>query len=212
MEARLIFVFLILQFGNTLEKNVLFLNGIVSLSHHMWTRVLMEELARSDKGYNLTILSTEVDEAWPNMHYLHLEKTKEAVFGGDDAFDLTDFLAEEKPATKGIWDIYNYYFLSCRGSYKSDGFKTLLNYPDDFNFDLILTDFGIGPCLLSFLHKFRYPPIIGFSPFNSPSNKIYLVGGHSYPAYVPFWSLVQEGPMNFFQRLYNAYVYAYQQL
>lgn len=163
----------------------------------------MEGLA-ANKSYNITILSTTIDnKTLPNMHYIHLEKTNAAVFSGEEAVDLME-MAKEEPATKAISDIYNFYLLTCQGllvlpefflffsyinfpaSYDSEGFQTLLNYPDDFKFDLILTDFALGPCLLPFLHKFKYPPLIGFTAFNAPSNKIKLVGGHFYPAYGKF--------------------------
>lgn len=69
------------------------------------------------------------------------------------------------------------------GVLQSQGLDTLLGYPSDFKFDLVIYDFIFGPCLIPFLHKFKYPPLIGVSAFNIPSIKRGLIGGHIYPAY-----------------------------
>lgn len=95
------------------------------------------------------------------------------------------------------------------GIIKSKGIHNLLNYPNDFKFDLILYDFTLGPCILGFLHKFNYPPVVGVTAFNIPSYTIELVGGHNYYAYIPYFSLNYDTEMTFFQRLFNIYIYAY---
>jgi hypothetical protein len=133
------------------------------------------------------------------MHYIHLEKTFQVI---DDAINVMSFSGGSIS-----WD--DYIIIACKGIYESDGLNTLLNYPDDFKFDLILTDYICGECMLPILHRFKYPPLIGFTPFNNAWNDINFVGGHWYPAYIPFWSAIQGGEMNFFQRLYNTYLYTH---
>lgn len=90
---------------------------------------------------------------------------------------------------------------------KTNGFQTLLNYPDDFRFDLVVNDFTAGACLLGFLHKFKYPPLLSVSAFSNPPFSNALVGGHHYVAYVPHYNLVHRGDMNFIQRTYNLMVH-----
>lgn len=85
----------------------------------------------------------------------------------------------------------------------------MLNYPDNFKFDLILYDFTLGPCILGFLHKFNYPPMIGLTAFNIPSYTVEIVGGHIQYAYIPYFALNYDMDMNFFQRIHNIYIYAY---
>lgn len=98
-------------------------------------------------------------------------------------------------------------FVFFSGMVTTTGFQTLLNYPDDFKFDVVLYDYTCGPCLLPFLHKFGYPPLVGVTAFNNPPGTIDLVGGHLYLAYSPFYSLYLDDNMNFWERAYNAYVH-----
>lgn len=90
---------------------------------------------------------------------------------------------------------------------ETEGFKTLLNYPDNFKFDTILYDYTCGPCLLPFLHKFGYPPLIGVTAFNNPPSTTDLVGGHLFYAYNPFYSLYLDSDMSFLERAYNGFIY-----
>ncbi len=49
----------------------------------------MEGLAASNKDYNLTILSPDIENVTlPNMHYIHLEKTYEVMYNGEDGLNL----------------------------------------------------------------------------------------------------------------------------
>lgn len=74
---------------------------------------------------------------------------------------------------------------------ETNGFAQLLAYPDDFPFDLVIYDFTAGPCLLPFLHKFNYPPLVAVSAYNIPSFTTEVIGGHQYYAYVPHNTLPQ---------------------
>lgn len=85
----------------------------------------------------------------------------------------------------------------------------MLQYPDNFKVDLILYDFTLGPCVLGFLHKFNYPPVVGITAYNNPAYTVEIVGGHNYYAYIPYCSLHYDSNMNFFQRLHNLYIHLY---
>lgn len=93
------------------------------------------------------------------------------------------------------------------GLVKTIGFSTLLNYPNDFKFDVIIHDFSIGPCILSFVPKFNNPPLIGVSAFSNPSFTNFLVGGHQYYSYIPHNVLLTDDNMTFWQRIYNFILY-----
>lgn len=86
---------------------------------------------------------------------------------------------------------------------ETKGFQTLLDYPDDFRFDLIVYDFTPGACLLGFMHKFKSPPLVSITAYGNPSLSNSLVGGHQYYSYVPHYYLHYENDMNLWQRLYN---------
>lgn len=90
---------------------------------------------------------------------------------------------------------------------KTQGFQALLNYPANFKFDVILYDYTCGPCLLGFLHRFGYPPLIGVTAFSNPPFTADLIGGHQYYAYMPYYSLYLNENMTFWERTYNALVY-----
>lgn len=96
---------------------------------------------------------------------------------------------------------------SVLGSVKTNGLKALLNYPEDFQFDLILHDFTVGSCFLPFLHKFRYPPMIAVTAFGHPSFLGDLIGGHHYYSYVPHMLSPFDDKMTFYQRLENFLIY-----
>lgn len=98
-------------------------------------------------------------------------------------------------------------FFFSLASLKTKGFRQLLNYPDDFKFDLVLYDFSLGPCALPFLHKFNYPPLISLSPYGHPSYLTQLTGGNHYYSYVQHVSFTYHLDMTLWQRIYNFAIY-----
>lgn len=78
-----------------------------------------------------------------------------------------------------------------------------MEYPDDFRFDLVIYDFTCGPCVLGFLHKFNYPPLVSLTGFSIPQFSHHLVGGHKPSSYVPHFSLRYDTKMDFFERMIN---------
>lgn len=59
--------------------NILFLNGIASLSHHLWNRELARALAK--KGFNITMVSPDRDIDEPNIHCIHMEAIYAKLYG-----------------------------------------------------------------------------------------------------------------------------------
>uniref|UniRef100_A0A336M4N9 CSON008881 protein n=1 Tax=Culicoides sonorensis TaxID=179676 RepID=A0A336M4N9_CULSO len=180
--------------------NILYLSPVPTTSHFIWNRALVNGLAA--QGHNLTVVSNDLDKFPPkNAHYIYLEKTYEEFETGEETFDLVSNNNE------GIVDslnlLYDWCHVASVGMSKSKGFQTLLNYPDDFKFDVVIHDFTCGSFLLGFLEKFNYPPVVSVTAFNYPPYSIDIIGGHKHFAYVPFYLLQYDTNMNFFQRVYN---------
>lgn len=160
------------------------------------------------KGHNVTVLSTNIDpNAPPNVHYILLEGVYDYMYQ-DLKVDLIS-LADETPL-ESVYTVYAFAEAACAGIVhrSSRGLQTLLDYPDDFHFDLVLYDYTLGPCILGFLHKFKYPPLVGFTAYNNPSYTVDVIGGHNYFSYIPFCTSKYDSEMNLWQRAYNLYMYA----
>lgn len=159
-------------------------------------------VALAKRGHNLTILTPDIDkQLTPNLHYIWAEKAYSTLYNGSDALNIMDMANEN--AFSAVMSFHKWGLQACQGFFNSDGFRTLLNYPNDFKFDLVLVDFNCGPCLLGFLHKFNYPPVVGLCPFSVPPYMYDYVGGHRRPAYVPHYDVNFDNRMDFIQRLYN---------
>uniref|UniRef100_A0A182YPK7 Uncharacterized protein n=1 Tax=Anopheles stephensi TaxID=30069 RepID=A0A182YPK7_ANOST len=181
--------------------NILCLMGVASPSHHIWNRAIMDGLAR--QGHNLTILSADVERNQPsNVHYVHLEEIYPTLYSGPESIDLMEMANEN--LFKSIISFYRDFVVhECAGTLKSKGLRRVMDYPDEFRFDLVLHDFTCGPCLLGLLHKFKYPPLVSVTAFNNPPYSTEVIGGHKFYSYVPFYSLSYGTDMSFFQRIHN---------
>ncbi|XP_053674714.1 uncharacterized protein LOC128725022 [Anopheles nili] len=182
--------------------NILCIMTVPSPSHHIWNRVIMEELV--SRGHNLTVVSQDGDKSRPNLTYILLEKVYSTLYV-DESLDLIE-MAKETPF-QSLFTFKEFYLGMCRGALKSEGLKVILNYPDSFKFDLVLYDFGCGPCLLPLLHKFGYPPLVSLTPFSNPPYAVEVVGGHKHYAYTPHYALPYGLRMSFAERAYNTYLY-----
>lgn len=206
---------------HTNGANILYLNDIASPSHHIWNSAIVNALAA--RGHNITYMSPDLDKNPPkNVHYLHMDEMyNEAYY----AF-VESLLKEDVKVSPLMQPIFftEYTLQTCNGEkyltqflslnifstevIKTKSFRTLLAYPDDFRFDLIINDFTQGNCLLGFLHKFNYPPLLSVTAFSQPPYLNAFIGGHHYSSYVPHYAVPYHGDMNFFQRFYNFIVNA----
>ncbi|XP_055915056.1 UDP-glycosyltransferase UGT5-like [Eupeodes corollae] len=189
--------------------NILGLMPVLSPSHHIWNSVLMHRLA--ELGHNVTILSVDVpkpnDKIPPNVTYIHMEKGYSIYKEGDAKVDINDFI--KAGPFKGI-KVFNDAIITLVDLLcSSKGLQTLLNYPDDFKFDLVIHDYSNGPVLLGFLHKFNYPPAIGVSAFHNPPITLDFMSNHYFPAYIPFHGTTFKTEMTFWERLENTLLIAY---
>lgn len=205
LKLLLIFVG-IFQINQVKCANILCLMNVPSPSHHLWNRALINELA--EQGHNLTVLSADIDKvSHPNIHYIHLENVYSQIYSGADPLKLMDLLSEN--IFHAVKTFYAYGKRSCEGSINSKGFQQLINYPDDFKFELAIFDFSSGPSLLGFLYKFNYPTLIAVAPFHNPPFSNALIGGHKQTAYVPHFNLLFGNEMNAWQRIKNIFVHTY---
>lgn len=188
-------------------SNILFLNGAISPSHHIFNRALVLGLAKA--GHNITFVSVDISkEPRQNVHYIHLEKAYPDFSGASAAdMDIMNFI--DNDVFTQITGFHDYINMACDGIFASEGLDTILEYPDDFKFDVVLHDFTFGPCLLPLIHKFNYPPLIAVTAFSNPPYSIHSIGGQKYPAYIPHYLLDYPLIMSLGQRIYNTALYAY---
>ncbi|XP_059612714.1 uncharacterized protein LOC132259179 [Phlebotomus argentipes] len=168
--------------------NILVLETVASPSHHIWIRTLMHALV--DKGHNVTSLSADIDTNPPkNLHYLHLDKVYETIYddSSEDHSQDIDFLEMGKMNPYLAYHMFmSYCTQSLQGIVKSTGYRQLLNYPDNYKFDLIINDFVVGPFLVKFVDKFGNPPLISATAFYSSGFANHIFGGVLTPSFVPY--------------------------
>ncbi|XP_055315318.1 UDP-glycosyltransferase UGT5-like [Sitodiplosis mosellana] len=199
MKFKFIFVLVLLYVPISFSSNILYLSILPSHSHHFWNSAISNELAK--RGHNITIVSPDAEIDPPaGVNYIILENQ----YVIEQNFVKTILNASEavNPFHEAI-ELQQCYDALCSGAVETDGFRTLLNYPDNFKFDLIVHDFTVGSCLLPFLHKFNYPPMLAVTAFGHPSFVNDLIGGHHYYAYVPHMLLQFDDTMTFVQRFLN---------
>ncbi|XP_052870636.1 UDP-glucosyltransferase 2-like [Anopheles cruzii] len=190
--------------GPTKGANILCLFAVPSPSHHIWNRVLVDALAAND--HNLTVVSPDIEKiAKPNITYIHLEATYDAIHEGATAIDFYEMA--QAGVVESMRIFYDYAISMCTGILRSAGYGTISNYPPDYRFDLVLYDYTCGPCLMALYHRFGQPPLVGVTAFNNPPYSTDLIGGHKYYAYIPYYTLDYDSRMNFFQRFFNAAIH-----
>ncbi|KAG4073664.1 hypothetical protein HA402_000888 [Bradysia odoriphaga] len=166
---------------------------------------LVNALARN--GHNLTVLSVDKDPNPPkNVHYIHMEGVYDYMYK-EIYVDLVGL--HNETTMHSVLSLYAFGTVSCIGASRSQGLKVLLNYPNSFKVDLIIYDYTLGPCVLGFLHKFNYPPVVGVTAFNIAPCTVDVIGGHTHYGYIPYLSLNYDMDMNLWQKLHNLWIYAY---
>lgn len=195
---------LILLANQSYGHNILWLAGLSSPSHQIWVNVLQRTLA--SRGHNITVLSVDVDnDTVSNLTFIHLENVYE--YFSKSSTNLTQMMKADP--FKAITSLAKYRVDGCIPAFESRGFKTLMSYPDDFKFDLVLHDFAGAHCLLGFVAKFQHPPLISISASTCPIAISWASGNPQYPEYVPANHLNEGFQINFVNRIYNVLLYVY---
>lgn len=197
---------LALNFANA--ANILYMNPVPSPSHHFWNTAYVNGLAA--RGHNVTVISVDRDKNPPNgVHYIRMDGLYNELY---DQMVKGAFEQSESSPFESITSFSGYMASVCKDILETDGFRTLSSYPDNFQFDLIITDMSQGSCLLGFVHKFNYPPLMSVSAFSHPPYMNSFVGSHHYYSYIPHYNLPYLQEMNFFQRFVNFIVHVYEMI
>ncbi|XP_067011529.2 UDP-glycosyltransferase UGT5 [Anabrus simplex] len=183
----------------TRPANVLMLLNAPSRSHHIWNSALVTALA--ERGHNVTVLVTlPVKNPGPNITSLVLEGMYEFVEEQEE-FDLENMT--DTPPSEMLDIFFEWVFKTCEFTFKNKGMKTLLNYPDNFKFDLLIYEASCGECLLGLAKRFGSPPAIGVSGFSHPHWIDYMFGNPNNPAYISNIMLPYSDHMTFSERMHN---------
>ncbi|KAG5677601.1 hypothetical protein PVAND_007345 [Polypedilum vanderplanki] len=201
---RIYLLFYFFAFANC--ANILFLSDIPSISHFMWSKILLDSLY--ERGHNITALSVHVEKSRANFTFLHLDKVVPEVNKLNDKYDFFEFFK------LGVSIELSYFSkllnIISKKSFESQGYKQLQNYPENFKFDLVLYENSLDSCLLGILEKFKNTsPLIGITPKHSsrPFGANLL-----FPSFVPAHNLLVSSKMNFQQRLQSAISHLIEQI
>ncbi|XP_055606988.1 UDP-glucosyltransferase 2-like [Uranotaenia lowii] len=183
------------------SANILCILPIPSPSHHIWNSVWMEALV--ERGHNLTVISADKDKNRENIKYYWME----TIYSDLAEAGAVDYVQMSKDgAFQTVFTFLNFFESCCRSMLRSEGLKAFLKNSEHDHYDLVMYDFGVGPCLLPLLHKLNNPPLISITAFGNPPYSVDVIGGHKHYAYTPYFGLNYSTDMNFFQRAYNTFL------
>ncbi|XP_031329630.1 UDP-glucuronosyltransferase 3A2-like isoform X2 [Photinus pyralis] len=190
-------VVLLLLIRMALSANILYIVPLGSPSHVIWNRALAVSL--NDKGHNVTMVThTEEKQKIKNFHTILLEGFYEKKYEAHSLESLS-----KRDAFSNIKARYDYSFYSCVHDLETEGFKTLLNYPKDFNFALIIFDITNEGCLYPLIQRFNNPPVVAVTTFLLSPALAHVFGNPMQAAYFPFYSTKHTDRMIFVERMKN---------
>lgn len=193
---------LIALIKNILGANILYVAPIPSPSHHIWNKALTMGLL--EKGHNVTMLTHATEKAPQNFTVITMEGFLDVVH---EMFDMEDYADESILGSMAL--LYDFLQFNCQYDYNTTGFRTLLNYPADYKFDLIIIDTSLGSrCYYPLIERFNNPPAVVVTPFMLPPLLSGVFGNHLYTSYMPYSSTQYTSKMNFPERILN-FIYTY---
>ncbi|KAL7028605.1 hypothetical protein ACKWTF_005918 [Chironomus riparius] len=209
----IIFVMSLLIFdANSL--NILFTSELASPSHHIFNSALARALAA--RGHNVTFISADLVKNPPeNLHYIHMEYQYQMMDDFMPGVDVATFFKEfiNMGRLTNMIMMSGFGYEVCTELTKNKGFSVIMNYPDDFKFDLMIYDYTMLPCMLGLLHKFNYPPLVAISAFCNPFTTADIFGGDKLGLTVkPHYMLSYDSDMNILQRLDNGFLNFFESL
>lgn len=96
----------------------------------------------------------------------------------------------------------------CEHVLNSPEFRILLQQVHSgVKYDLIILGLVGGPCLYPLIKLFGFPLVIGTSTFGVVPYVARSFGVNNHEYYVPFYTEQYSTHMNFFQRIYNYFIY-----
>lgn len=93
-------------------------------------RTLINGLA--SKGYNLTVVSADKDVSSTNIRYIHMERVYETFHTNDRTEEINFVDLGDTNVFDQIQEYAKYSTDMCLGNLRSEGWKQLENYPDNF--------------------------------------------------------------------------------
>ncbi|CAG9827375.1 unnamed protein product [Diabrotica balteata] len=202
MQYKQFISLLYFSLNSVIGSNILFVSNIPSPSHQMWNYGLAEGLLK--KGHNITMLAASPppgkNKSYKNYHPIDITGLVDKLAS---EVDFTSFL--EKTIFKQIMELFDYSLISCNYVLHSDALKTLLNYPKDYRFDLIIFDNYCGQCILPLIQRFHYPPAVELTAFILPQFISEKFGNDAAPSYIPYYIAEYGKETTFLQRLKTFY-------
>lgn len=97
-------------------------------------RSLINGLA--SKGFNVTVVAADQDVSSTNIHYIHMERVYEIFYTNDRSEEINFVDLGDKNVFTQIQEYSKYSTDMCLGNLRSNGWKQLENYPDNFQVTL----------------------------------------------------------------------------
>lgn len=208
--STIITLFLLTQCLNkVLSANILHVAPLASPSHHLWNRIISKALV--ERGHNVTMLTHDKEkEATPqNWTVILLEGVYEKLWQAIDYVELAKDQASQK--YMGVRMIYDWQYTLTPLDLETEGLKTLLNYPKDYKFDLVIFDPTANQVLYPLIDRFGRPPVVAVTPFLLPHYLNSAMGNHIFPSYMPHYMSELTNSMSFVQRFHN-FMYSYYEI
>ncbi|KAF2885914.1 hypothetical protein ILUMI_20259, partial [Ignelater luminosus] len=134
-----------------------------------------------------------------NFTVLTMEGFYEEMFR---TYNMEEFI--EESALSMMTSIYDFALFTCRYDYNTAAFKTLLDYPQDYKFDLIIFDDSVGMrCYHPLIKRFHNPPALAVTPFLLPPVISTVFGNHIYTSYNPHYNTQFTNKMSLSERIIN---------
>ncbi|KAF5282560.1 hypothetical protein FQA39_LY04967 [Lamprigera yunnana] len=156
------------------------------------------------QGHNVTILSHYEDKI-KQINYTTI--LLEGLTRNGYDYTTAEELAGSHPLIY-VKFIYDFSKAVCEYVFNTNGLETLMNYPNDFKFDLVVFDVTSHYCLYPLIKRFQSPPVVAVTPFLLPPTISYIFGNPLQSAYFPYFVTQYSDKMNFQERFLN-FLYMY---
>lgn len=187
------------------SANILVLEELLSPSHYLWFKKVTAGLVAA--GHNVTVVCPGPEVSSENLTYIYMEKVYDKVYKPMEESKMDFFEIGNINPFLQFLVLSDWIVNSCKGFVESDGWQTLKNYPSDFKFDLVIHDFPAGICMLSFLQKFNYPPMIFMTAYAEYNFISYITKTTVTPSFYPYVALDELQP-TFLSRVENMLLHA----
>lgn len=162
-------------------KNVLVIDAVGSPSHQVWMHSLTRAMAIH--GYNVTTITGRMIQDPPKNLTCHVYSDMYDPSLEEEDFNFLDI------TSMGIWEMFLFlikFFPTLEQlAVDSNAFKTILNYPEDFRFDLIVYDY-LGPsAFLAFADRFPEASLIGASAYPGIEYTDKITKAPHFPPFIP---------------------------